>query len=196
MKLNSAVEIKSGNEEQEFAMKMEVPQGSAAVIVSGKMPYSFKNRLLASMSAQLISTRLLSEVREKEGAVYSIYTQGSQDRLSEMSVTYQTIFQVKPEKKDRALEIIRSEFEKLAKETPVEELDKVKEFMVKQITEDEHTNSYWCSMMAGNELLPSEICVKAEQTIQSITPEEVSNYVNKVMKQNNYRVLVMMPDTK
>lgn len=196
LKHNSAVEIKAGSEEKEFAMKMEVPQGSAAVVISGKMPYSFKNRLMATMSAQIISTRLLNEVREKEGAVYSIYTQGSQERLSEMSVTYQTIFQVKPEKKDRALEIIRSEFEKLAKETPVEELDKVKEFMVKQITEDEHTNSYWCSMMAGNELLPSGICVKAEQTILSITPEELSGYVNEVMKQNNYRVLVMMPEGK
>ena len=196
LKHNSAVEIKAGSEEKEFAMKMEVPQGSAAVVISGKMPYSFKNRLIATMSAQIISTRLLNEVREKEGAVYSIYTQGSQERLSEMSVTYQTIFQVKPEKKDRALEIIRSEFEKLAKETPVEELDKVKEFMVKQITEDEHTNSYWCSMMAGNELLPSGICVKAEQTILSITPEELSGYVNEVMKQNNYRVLVMMPEGK
>ncbi|WP_373136126.1 M16 family metallopeptidase [Phocaeicola plebeius] len=196
LKHNSAVEIKSGSEEKEFAMKMEVPQGSAAVIISGKMPYSFKNKLMATMSAQIISTRLLNEVREKEGAVYSIYTQGSQERLSEMSVTYQTVFQVKPEKKDRALEIIRSEFEKLAKETPVEELDKVKEFMVKQITEDEHTNSYWCSMMAGNELLLSGICVKAEQTILSITPEELSGYVNEVMKQNNYRVLVMMPEDK
>ena len=196
LKHNSAVEIKAGSEEKEFAMKMEVPQGSAAVVISGKMPYSFKNRLMATMSAQIISTRLLNEVREKEGAVYSIYTQGSQERLSEMSVTYQTIFQVKPEKKDRALEIIRSEFEKLAKETPVEELDKVKEFMVKQITEDEHTNSYWCSMMAGNELLPSGICVKAEQTILSITSEELSGYVNEVMKQNNYRVLVMMPEGK
>ena len=194
LKHNPAVEIKSGNEEKEFSLKMEVPQGSAAVIISGKMPYSFKNRLMASMSAQIISARLLSEVREKEGAVYSIYTQGSQDRLSEVSVVYQTIFQVKPEKKDRALEIIRSEFEKLAKETPVEELDKVKEFMVKQITGDEQTNSYWCSMMAGNELLPSEVCVKAEQVIQSITPKEISGYVNEVMKQNNYRVLVMMPE--
>lgn len=194
LKHNSAVEIKSGSEEKEFSLKMEVPQGSAAVIISGKMPYSFKNRLMASMSAQIISARLLSEVREKEGAVYSIYTQGSQDRLSEVSVVYQTIFQVKPEKKDRALEIIRSEFEKLAKETPVEELDKVKEFMVKQITSDEQTNSYWCSMMAGNELLPSEVCVKAEQVIQSITPKEISGYVNEVMKQNNYRVLVMMPE--
>lgn len=196
LKHNPAVEIKSGNEEKEFSLKMEVPQGSAAVIISGKMPYSFKNRLMASMSAQIISARLLSEVREKEGAVYSIYTQGSQDRLSEVSVVYQTIFQVKPEKKDRALEIIRSEFEKLAKETPVEELDKVKEFMVKQITGDEQTNSYWCSMMAGNELLPSEVCVKAEQVIQSITPKEISGYVNEVMKQNNYRVLVMMPEGK
>lgn len=196
LKHNPAVEIKSGNEEKEFSLKMEVPQGSAAVIISGKMPYSFKNRLMASMSAQIISARLLSEVREKEGAVYSIYTQGSQDRLSEVSVVYQTIFQVKPEKKDRALEIIRSEFENLAKETPVEELDKVKEFMVKQITGDEQTNSYWCSMMAGNELLPSEVCVKAEQVIQSITPKEISGYVNEVMKQNNYRVLVMMPESK
>lgn len=196
LKHNPAVEIKSGNEEKEFSLKMEVPQGSAAVIISGKMPYSFKNRLMASMSAQIISARLLSEVREKEGAVYSIYTQGSQDRLSEVSVVYQTIFQVKPEKKDRALEIIRSEFENLAKETPVEELDKVKEFMVKQITGDEQTNSYWCSMMAGNELLPSEVCVKAEQVIQSITSKEISSYVNEVMKQNNYRVLVMMPESK
>ena len=196
VKYDSAVEIKPGSEEKDFTMKMEVPQGSAAVVISGKMPYSFKNRLMASMSAQIISTRLLTEVREKEGAVYSIYTQGSQDRLSEMSVTYQTIFQVKPEKKDRALEIIRSEFEKLAKETPVEELDKVKEFMVKQYAENEHTNSYWCSMIAGNELKPSEVFVNAEKAILSITPKNLSEYVNKIMKQKNYRVLVMMPESK
>ena len=196
LKYNSAVEIKSGSEEKDFTMKMEVPQGSAAVIISGKMPYSFKNRLMASMSAQIISTRLLNEVREKEGAVYSIFTQGSQDRLSEVSVTYQTIFQVKPEKKNRALEIIRSEFEKLAKETPVEELDKVKEFMVKQYAENEHTNSYWCSMMAGNELKPAEVFAQAEKVILSVTLEELSEYVGKVMEQNNYRVLVMMPESK
>ena len=148
------------------------------------------------MSAQIISTRLVSEIREKEGAVYSIHTQGSQDRIPEISVVYETVFQVKPEKKDRSLEIIRNEFEKLAKETPVEELNKVKEFMVKQYNENEHTNNYWCSMMAGNELKPSAVNVKAEAIIQSITPKELSEYVRKVMKQNNYRVIVMMPESK
>ena len=194
VKYDSALEIKAGNEEKEFTMKMEVPQGSAAVIVSGKMPYSFKNRLLASMSAQIISTRLISEVREKEGAVYSIYTQGAQDRVAEVSVVYQTIFQVKPEKKDRAIEIIRNEFEKLAKETPAEELNKVKEFMVKQYAENEHTNSYWCAMIAGNELKPAEVCTEAAKVIEAITPKDLSAYVNEIMQQNNYRVLVMMPE--
>ena len=196
MKYDSTVEVKSGTEKKEFTMKMEVPQGSAAVIVSGKMPYTFKNKLMASMSAQIISTRLISEIREKEGAVYSIHTQGSQDRMAETSTVYQTVFQVKPEKKDRSLEIIRNEFEKLAKETPVEELNKVKEFMVKQYNENEHTNSYWCSKMAGNELKPSAVSMKAEPIIQSITPKELSEYVHKVMKQNNYRVIVMMPESK
>lgn len=195
-KYNPAVEVKSGNENEEFTMKMEVPQGNATVIVSGKMPYTFKNKLMTSMSAQIISTRLVSEIREKEGAVYSIHTQGSQDRIPEISVVYETVFQVKPEKKDRSLEIIRNEFEKLAKETPVEELNKVKEFMVKQYNENEHTNNYWCSMMAGNELKPSAVNVKAEAIIQSITPKELSEYVRKVMKQNNYRVIVMMPESK
>ena len=146
------------------------------------------------MSAQIISTRLISEVREKEGAVYSIYTQGAQDRVAEVSVVYQTIFQVKPEKKDRAIEIIRNEFEKLAKETPAEELNKVKEFMVKQYAENEHTNSYWCAMIAGNELKLAEVCTEAAKVIEAITPKDLSAYVNEIMQQNNYRVLVMMPE--
>ena len=68
--------------------------------------------------------------------------------------------------------------------------------MVKQYAENEHTNSYWCSMMAGNELKPTEVFAQAEKVILSVTPKELSEYVNKVMKQNNYRVLVMMPENK
>ena len=80
--------------------------------------------------------------------------------------------------------------------------------MVKQYAENEHTNSYWCSMMAGNELKPSEVFAQAEKVILSVTPEELSEYVGKVMEQNNYRVvgkvmeqnnyrvLVMMPESK
>ena len=175
---------------------MEVPQGSAAVIVSAQMPYSFKNRMLASMTAQLISTKLLSEVREKEGAVYSIWTHAQLNRFSDVPLVYETNFQVKPEKKDRALEIIRDEFGKLAQQTDETELNKVKEFMVKTLAEQEHKNSYWCSEMAGHALIPTEVCTDTQALIQSITPQEVSAFMQEVMKQGNYRVLIMMPESK
>lgn len=189
----AGVEVKGGDELKEFTAKMEVPQGSAAVIISGKMPYSFKNNLLSSISAQIMTTRLLNEVREKEGATYSIYTTSSLARTAEVPMMYQTVFQVKPDKKDRALEIIRTEFEKLSKQTLPEELNKVKEFMIKLYAENEQKNSYWCSMMVGQELLASDVCTNAEKIIQSITPEDVSKFVKEVMDQHNYRVLVMMP---
>ena len=190
------LEIKPGSEVKEFVRKMEVPQGSAAVLVSGRTPYTFRNWLLASMSAQILSARLISEVREKEGAVYSIHLQGSLSRTPAVNTIYQTVFPVNPDKKDRALEIIRREFGKLAQETPVNELNKVKEFMVKQLTEEEQTNAYWSSMMAAQTLRASDFCMKAEPVIQSITPQEVSAFVNQVMQQQNYRVLVMMPEGK
>ena len=192
----SGLGIRAGEEQKEFFQPMEVPQGSAAVMVSAQMPYSFKNRMLASMTAQLISTKLLSEVREKEGAVYSIYTQSVLNRFSDVPLVYETNFQVKPEKKDRALEIIRNEFNQLAQRTDETELNKIKEFMVKTIAEQEHKNSYWCSEMAGHALLPTEVCTDAEALIQSITPQEISAFMQEVMKQGNYRVLIMMPENK
>ena len=188
--------INGGDEQKEFLQPMEVPQGSAAVIVSAQMPYSFKNRMLTSMTAQLISTKLLAEVREKEGAAYSIFTQGVLHRFSDVPLAYETIFQMKPEKKDRALEIIRAEFNNLAQRTDETELDKIKEFMVKTLAEQEHKNSYWCSEMTGHALLPSEVCTDSEALIQSITPQEISAFMQEVMKQGNYRVLVMMPESE
>ena len=68
--------------------------------------------------------------------------------------------------------------------------------LTKQLTEEEQTNAYWSSMMAAQTLRASDFCMKAEPVIQSITPQEVSAFVNQVMQQQNYRVLVMMPEGK
>ena len=172
---------------------MQVPQASAAVMVRATVPYPFKNRVLTSITAQLMTARLLTEVREKEGAAYSIYTTGSLSRLADVPLTLQTVFQMKPEKKDRALEIIGNEFRRLAEQTEPAELDKVKEFLLKTYAEQEQKNSYWCAEMADKALLPVPVCTDKAALVQSITPEEVSAFVSEVMKQGNYRVLVMMP---
>ena len=172
---------------------MEVPQAYGGIFVSGTVPYSFKNQILASMCAQLMTARLLSEVREKEGATYSISTSGVLERTSDVPLVYQTVFPMKPEKKDRALEIIRNEFTKLAQQVDEAELTKVKEFMVKQFAEMERTNSYWCGEIAGNELLPSELPADTKAVIEAISAADICSFMKELEAQQNYRVFVMMP---
>ena len=145
------------------------------------------------MCAQLMTARLLSEVREKEGATYSISASGALERTSDVPLVYQTIFPMKPEKKDRALEIIRNEFTKLAKQVDGVELAKVKEFMVKHFAEMERTNSYWCSEIAGNELLPTELPTDTKAVIESIGAADICNFMRELEAQQNYRVFVVMP---
>ena len=145
------------------------------------------------MCAQLMSARLLSEVREKEGATYSIATSGVLERTSDVPLVYQTVFPMKPEKKDRALEIIRNEFTKLAQQVDEAELAKVKEFMVKQFAEMERTNSYWCGEIAGNELLPSELPADTKAVIEAISAADICSFMKELEAQQNYRVFVMMP---
>ncbi|WP_287678607.1 insulinase family protein [Bacteroides sp.] len=190
----SALEIKHGNENKMFTVRMDVPQIYAAVIMSAEIPYSFRNKLLATMSGQIISTKLTEEIRVKEGAVYSINLSGEHFPSCEVSTLYKTVFPMKPGKEDVVIKIIDEEFNKISKETPGEELNKVKEFMLKTYAEYESNNYYWSSKIADNELVPDSTFIKAKEIIQSITPEEISGFVRSVMKQNNYRVMIMKPE--
>lgn len=189
----SGIGVTAGEKTEEVKLKMEVPQAYGGIFVSGTVPYNFKNRILASMCAQLMSARLLSEVREKEGATYSIATSGVLERTSDVPLVYQTVFPMKPEKKDRALEIIRNEFTKLAQQVDEAELAKVKEFMVKQFAEMERTNSYWCGEIAGNELLPSELPADTKAVIEAIGATDICSFMKELEAQQNYRVFVVMP---
>lgn len=100
---------------------------------------------------------------------------------------------MKPEKKDRALEIIRSEFSRLAQQVDEAELVKVKEFMLKQMAEMEQTNSYWCGEMAGNELRAAELPADTKAVIESITADDICHFMKEVEAQGNYSVFVMKP---
>ena len=99
----------------------------------------------------------------------------------------------KPEKKDRALEIIRNEFAKLAKQVDEAELTKVKEFMVKHFAEMERTNRYWCGEIAGNEVLPSELPAETKAVIEAIGATDICSFMKELEAQQNYRVFVVMP---
>ena len=194
VKHDNRLEMVKGSFNKRNTLKMEVPQSHVAVLVSAQLPFTAKNKLLTDFAAQIISTRLLAEVREKEGATYSIQTQGELNRLEKVNLSFLTQFKTKPEMLDKSLEIIRQEFEKLSQQVDAEEFAKVKEYMVKLYTKSLKENLPWSKAMASYQLCPEDSFVQGLDLIEKLTPKDVSSFVKQVMKQGNYQVVVLSAD--
>ena len=191
--INESLGMGKGAKTDEFTYKMETPQTTAAVISFADMKYTDKNQNIASIVGQILSARFISTIREKEGAVYSIGARGSMSRIANEPVVLQTKFPMKPELKEKVLGMIKAEFVDMESNVTEEELNKVKEFMVKSATEAKEKNSSWMRALTGLQLNGVDTFNKSIETINAITVEDVQNFMKEVNKQGNYRVVILDP---
>lgn len=175
---------------------MDVPQTYAGIFLLGDMPYTSANAKIASMAGQILTARLLEKVREDEGATYSISANGSMSRVGETPVMFQTVFPMKPEMRDKVLAIVADEFDSMASKIKPEELNKVKEFMVKNATRNLKENGSWLGAMKGYQVTPVDGFLNAIDEINAITADDITRFMGELLKQNNYRVFVMDPEEK
>ena len=100
---------------------------------------------------------------------------------------------MKPELKEKVLGMIKAEFVDMESNVTEEELNKVKEFMVKSATEAKEKNSSWMRALTGMQLNGVDTFNKSIETINAITVEDVQNFMKEVNKQGNYRVVILDP---
>ncbi len=189
-------DMNGGTETNTFTMKMQTPQTYVFISTFGDLPYSTKNNQLASYAGQIISKRLLDKIREEMGAVYSIGASGSMDRLGNQNAEIQTNFPMKPEMKEQTLTEIRKIFEDMKSTVTQEEVDKVKEYMVKNFTEAKELNSAWLNAIVGWQENGFDNFNNAVEVTKSITPADVMEFVTKLLEQNNYRTVVLDPEAE
>lgn len=177
-----------------FTHKMETPQTYVAVVCSGDVPYTIKNQKLASIAGQILTSRLIATVREKEGAVYSIGARGMLSRISNEPLIIQSVFPMKPEMKDKVLAMIEGEFNDMTQNITAEELNKVKEFMIKSYHEALEQNDKWVNAISGVELNGVDVLTGADKVLEAITEDDVEAFMKQLMDQNNYRVIILDPE--
>lgn len=192
--LRPEFEVKGGSRTETFTTKMETPQSYVFIGMFGKEPFSGENRILASVAAQVLSKRLLNKVREEMGAVYSIGASGSMSRVSDMNVSFQTSFPMKPEAKDEVLKVIRQIIEEMQTNVTADEVKPVIEYMQKERAESLEKNSTWLGAMTSTAINGVNTFFDTEKTLAGITPEKVMKFMKSVIKQNNYSVIVLDPE--
>ncbi len=194
VELRADLAINGGKKVDTFTTKMETPQTWAMILAFGNMPYTSKDAKLASVAGQILSARLIATVREKEGAVYSISAQGYMSRIANDNVLIQSAFPMKPEMKDKVLGMIESEFNDMTQNISSEELNKVKEFMVKSQTEAFEKNGSWISAIAQTQLNGIDAFNGSVEMLESITEEDVKDFMKRLLEQGNYRVVILDPE--
>lgn len=185
--------IKDGQATEIFTTPMETPQTYCAILVSATIPYSSLSAKLTSVAGQILSARLLKNIREEMQAVYSIGAYGDIDAQVGRNASLMTSFPMNPEKEAEVLAAIRAEFEAMGNEITAEELNKVKEFLIKSYTERAEQNSAWASYISNWTLTGSDNFSNAIDEVNSITPEMVKNFVKGMNAQDNYRVVLLKP---
>ena len=101
---------------------------------------------------------------------------------------------MKPEMKNEVLAHIAGQFDDMQSNITQEEFSNVIEYMIKSAKEAMERNEPWLSAIALGEEFPGIVTVDgAIELYQSLTPEDVKDFMKRLMDQNNYRVVVLDP---
>ena len=191
---NPAFFMKGGDKTDTFSTPMSTPQTHVAIIEKGDMEFTPKNSLLASIAGQILTNRLIKTVREDMGAVYSIGASGQLDRTGLSPASLMTSFPMKPEMKDEVLPFIKGEFKAMETNVTPDELNPIKEYMVKVFTENREKNPAWRSAILGTLANGVDTFNGNVDTVNSITVQDVMDFMKALNAQNNYRVVILDPE--
>jgi len=127
-----------------FPREMKINKASNFILYSGKMPFTVQNRTIMTAIGSVLNMRYLESIREKEGGSYGVGVRGGLNNRPICEATLMMQFDTDPEKQTRLLSIIHAEVDEIVKNGPrADDLQKVKENMLKKYTEDTENNNWW-----------------------------------------------------
>ena len=180
------MDIRKGAHKNVFEKQMETPKATVINIISGNCKFNPKNYLLMSMLSQTMNMVYLETIREKEGASYGVSAGGQMNCYPKEEAVFQIYFDTDPAKREKMEQIVMAEMQKVAKEGPKpEHLAKVKEFMLKQYTEQIKENGYWLNRLLDYYFNKVDMNTGYEKLVNEITVKDVQKFTKALLKQGN-----------
>ena len=191
------IAMRKGICKNEFIRQQETPKVNNFICYSGTCKYNLRNEILMSMTDQLLNFIYTEKVREDEGGTYGVYPMGQLIKYPTEKAVLQIFFNTAPDKQEKLIKIIYDEAEAFAKNGPDEaSLNKVKEYMLKKHSEDLKENGYWLNSIDEYLYTGIDPVKDYEQIINSITPKDVQQFANELLKQKNQITVSMISPEK
>lgn len=189
---DNGLKARQGMYENVFIKEQETPKSTVFLYYNGECSYTLKNKLLLSVTDQILNIIFTEKVREEAGGTYGVGVAGSLQKYPEEKFALQISFDTDPNKKEELVQIIFTEIEKLIANGPsAENLQKVKEFMQKKHKENLKENGYWLGVMDEFALSNVNMHQNYNETLEQITAKDIQDFTKMMFSQGN-RVEVTM----
>lgn len=196
MKGKDVYETFKGEVINDFKRKMETPKAIAVMVWSNtQMKYTLDNIIRADMVGQILSMIYTEKIREEASAAYSVLAQAGLSRDDYRTTGTVLVYcPMKPEKGDVATKIMLDEVNNMAKSVDAEKLNKVKEYMLKNVDDQAKTNNYWIRVIGRLRDYGVDVHTDYKKVVEAQTPDAISAFMQEFLKPGNRAEVIMLPE--
>jgi zinc protease len=166
---------------------------------TGEIAYSPDLALRAQALTEILNIKIIDDLREKLGAIYSGGIFGGLNKLPYNNYTFVLQLPCGPSSVDTLLKSANTEIEKIKREGPQQgDLDKVKKNWLEQYKISLKENSFWSSKLQGIYFQgddPQRI-FEYEANVNAITVEEIKRTANQLLAGDNVITAILYPEKK
>ena len=194
---NEILTLAKGGVVNNFKMKTESPKATAYEMWYADMPYTLENSVKIDAVGQILSMIYLKTIREDESAAYSCGAYGGFNlRTHQPKVQLQAYCPMNPDKQEIAVRLLHEGIQNMAKSVDADQLQKAKEYMLKQIDVDAKTNGYWVNTITTFKDYGLDMYTDYKKTVEALTTDSVRDFLNQLLKSGNHTEIIMLPETK
>lgn len=178
-----------------FKREMQTKKASNRIQYTADIPFNINTRVNVSAIGNILSSRYLESIREKEGGSYGVSVRGAVSNTPEDEAVVLMQFDTDPEKQTRLISIIHQEVQDIVKDGPkAEDLQKVKENLLKQYAQDLEQNSWWANTLRTYYEDGINDFKEYKAAVDALTVSSIQKTMKQIVDQGNVIEVVMMPE--
>jgi zinc protease len=179
--------IYAGTEQQSFV----------GIALSEPIPYTPQNTMIVNEVSEALQIELIEVIREQMSGVYSPMLQMQASKYPNPEYMTFIMFGCSPTNTDTLANAVMDILKNFQKNGPKKEtLEKVKQQMIKDRQTSMEKNNFWLNYISGRLYLgePLNTISTYEQTVNSITNEDIINFMKKYVKLKHVVRIDMYPE--
>lgn len=176
--------------------KGEDPKSTVNIMMYGETEYNSDEALAIKALGEVLTIKLIEELRENESGVYGVSANGSMSKLPYASYSFNIQFPCGPENAEQLTASALRELDKIIENGPTtKDLDKFKASQRVDFKEKSKENNFWMNSLVNaytSKKSPDQVLTYLER-VENLTEKDLQNVAQKYLTQN--RVIGMhMPE--